>query len=109
MNLIKEIEIKGYPKDNTPLINVFDDGTSYLLIDDWPMEDDDRFTDNEVANFEQILRSIQADPNYQDLFAKAFPNQEQPLLGDDAWNNTIKSLASQMVLKISPIASGVVV
>jgi hypothetical protein len=55
MNTIKEIEIKNYPEDNTPIIRVFDDGTSYLLIDEWPMEDDDRFSEDEVDNFEEIL------------------------------------------------------
>ncbi len=33
MNVIKEIEITNYPQNNTPTIRVFDDGTSYLLID----------------------------------------------------------------------------
>lgn len=46
------------------------------------------------ANFEQILQSIQADPVYNELFAAAFPQQEDPLLGEQAWNNSIKSLAS---------------
>ncbi|APU09453.1 MAG: hypothetical protein ABJD66_15580 [Cellulophaga sp.] len=58
MNVIKEIELKNYPEDNTPIIRVFDDGTSYLLIDEWPMEDDNRFTDDEIDNFEQILSDL---------------------------------------------------
>lgn len=58
MNLIKEIEIKSYPEDNTPIINVLDDDTSYLLIDEWPIEDDDRFSKNEIDNFEKILSDL---------------------------------------------------
>lgn len=58
MNVIKEIEIKNYPEDNTPIVRVFDDGTSYLLIDECPMEDDNRFSENEVNNFEKILSSL---------------------------------------------------
>lgn len=58
MNVIKEIEIKNYPEDSTPIVRVFDDGTSYLLIDEWPMEDDNRFSENEVNNFEKILSSL---------------------------------------------------
>ena len=46
------------------------------------------------ANSEQTLRSIQADPIYSELFANAFPDQEEALLGDLAWDNVIKSLAS---------------
>lgn len=58
MTIIKEIEIKNYPDDNTPVIRVFNDGTSYLLIDEWPLEDDDRFTESEVNNFEKILSDL---------------------------------------------------
>lgn len=57
MNCIKEIEIKNSPEDNTPIINVLDNGTSYLLFNEWPM-DDDYFSDDEIDNFEQILSSI---------------------------------------------------
>lgn len=58
MNLIKEIDIKNYPEDNTPTINILDDGTSYLLIDEWPIEDDNRFSKNEIDNFEEILSEL---------------------------------------------------
>lgn len=58
MNLIKEIDIKNYPEDNTPTINILDDGTSYLLIDEWPIEDDNRFSKNEIDNFEKILSEL---------------------------------------------------
>lgn len=33
MNIIKEIEITNFPENNTPIVRVFNDGTSYLLID----------------------------------------------------------------------------
>lgn len=46
------------------------------------------------ANSEQTIRSIQADPIYSELFANAFPDQDEALLGDLAWDNVIKSLAS---------------
>ena len=46
------------------------------------------------ANSEQVMMSIQADPVYAELFLNAFPEQNEPLLGDLAWDNTIKSLAS---------------
>lgn len=46
------------------------------------------------ANSEQAIRSIQADPIYSELFTKAFPDQDEALLGDLAWDNVIKSLAS---------------
>lgn len=72
-----------------PILTTIEQQIMLPLLGDEPIE----HGINE-ANFEQILRSIQADPNYQDLFAQAFPKQEEPLLGDDAWNNTIKSLAS---------------
>lgn len=43
---------------------------------------------------EVVMRTIQADPRYAELFAIAFPNQERPLQGDLVWDNAIKSLAS---------------
>lgn len=46
------------------------------------------------GNSEQVIQSIQADPSYAALFAQAFPEQDNPLLGEFAWDNTIKSLAS---------------
>jgi cytochrome c peroxidase len=46
------------------------------------------------GNFEQILRSVQAEPRYAELFPNAFPEQNDPLLGELAWDNTLKSLAS---------------
>ena len=46
------------------------------------------------GNSKKIMRTIQADPRYAELFTSAFPSQEKPLLGDLAWDNTIKSLAS---------------
>ena len=46
------------------------------------------------ANHEQVLRSLQAEPVYPPLFAEAFPDQDDPLYGDQAWDNIIKALAS---------------
>jgi len=46
------------------------------------------------ANFEQVLQSLQADVRYATLFEKAFPEQDEPLFGDLAWDNIVKSLAS---------------
>lgn len=46
------------------------------------------------ANSEQAIQSIQADEEYAELFANAFPEQDDPLLGDLVWDNTIKSLGS---------------
>jgi len=46
------------------------------------------------SNSEQIIQAIQADPVYSELFISAFPDQDDPLLGDLVWDNTIKSLAS---------------
>lgn len=58
MNLITEIKIKNYPEENTPIINVFDDNISYLLIDEWPMENENKFSKNEINNFEEILSEL---------------------------------------------------
>lgn len=55
MKEIKEITVNNYPTDNTPLIRIFEENFSYLLIDEWPLEDDERFSDNEIDNFEDIL------------------------------------------------------
>lgn len=52
MNIIKEIEINHYPEDNTPVINVFDNGTSFLLFEEFPMDEE------ESDNFEQILSEL---------------------------------------------------
>lgn len=57
MNCIKEIKLKDYPKNNTPIINVLDNGISYLLIDKWPMEQG-YFSDEEINHFEQKLSEI---------------------------------------------------
>ena len=46
------------------------------------------------GNFEQILMSLQADPTYAPLYAAAFPDQDDALLGELAWDNSIKALAS---------------
>ncbi len=54
MNVIKEIEVKNYPENNTPIIRVFDDGTSYLLID----EMEEIFTEDEIDDFEDMLTSL---------------------------------------------------
>ncbi len=54
MNIIKEIEVKNYPENNTPVIRVFDDATSYLLID----EMEDIFSEEDVDNLEEILSSL---------------------------------------------------
>ncbi len=54
MNVIKEIEVKNYPENNTPVIRVFDDSTSYLLID----EMDDIFEEDDLDNLEEILSSL---------------------------------------------------
>ena len=45
-------------------------------------------------NFEQILMSIQADETYLRLYAEAFPEQDEPLLGELAWDNSVKAIAS---------------
>lgn len=57
MNCIKKITIQNYPKNNTPIINVLDNGMSYLLIDEWPMAQN-YFTDDEIDRFEQIISGI---------------------------------------------------
>ena len=46
------------------------------------------------ANSEQILMNLQADPVYAELFADAFPEQDDPLFGDNTYDNIVKSLAS---------------
>lgn len=46
------------------------------------------------ANSEQILMNLQSDPVYAPLFAAAFPEQDEPLFGDTAYSNIVKSLAS---------------
>lgn len=58
MKEIKEIIVKNYPSENTPLIRIFDENFSYLLIDEWPLEDDERFSDDEIENFEVILTEL---------------------------------------------------
>ena len=46
------------------------------------------------SNFEQIIMTVQADETYQRLFLNAFPEQDDPLLGDLAWNNVVKAIGS---------------
>ncbi|WP_323133324.1 MbnH family di-heme enzyme [Marinobacter sp. F3R08] len=46
------------------------------------------------ANSEQVLRALQGDPTYASLFLAAFPEQNDPLFGDLAWDNVVKALAS---------------
>ncbi|MDO6441782.1 MULTISPECIES: methanobactin export MATE transporter MbnM [unclassified Marinobacter] len=46
------------------------------------------------GNHEQVLRSLQAEPEYASLFAAAFPDQADPLFDDLAWDNVVKALAS---------------
>ncbi|ATA93985.1 hypothetical protein CGC54_06395 [Capnocytophaga canimorsus] len=59
MNIIKEIEINHYPEDNTPVINVFDNGTSFLLFEEFPMDEEENyFSEEESDNFEQILSEL---------------------------------------------------
>ncbi|AEK24324.1 Hypothetical protein Ccan_22090 [Capnocytophaga canimorsus Cc5] len=59
MNIIKEIEINNYPEDNTPVINVFDNGTSFLLFEEFPMDEEENyFSEEESDNFEQILSEL---------------------------------------------------
>ncbi|PUV24396.1 hypothetical protein [Sphingobacterium athyrii] len=58
MKEIKEIIVKNYPVENTPIIRIFDENFSYLLIDNWPLEDDERFSDDEVDKFEAILSDL---------------------------------------------------
>lgn len=58
MKQIKKILVENYPADSTPVIRIFDESFSYLLIDEWPLEDDDRFSEDEVDNFEAILSKL---------------------------------------------------
>ncbi|MFJ1438203.1 hypothetical protein ACILPE_00510 [Capnocytophaga canimorsus] len=59
MNIIKEIEVNNYPEDNTPVINVFDNGTSFLLFEEFPMDEEENyFSEEESDNFEQILSEL---------------------------------------------------
>lgn len=58
MNLTTKIKNKNYPEENTPIINVFDCNISYLLIDEWPMENENKFSKNEIDNFEEILSEL---------------------------------------------------
>lgn len=57
MNVIKSITCHYYPKDNTPLITILDNGTSYLLFDQWPMAEH-YFSDEEIDQFEQMLSDL---------------------------------------------------
>lgn len=59
MNIIKEVEVNNYPEDNTPVIRVFDNGMSFLLFEEFPMdEDEDYFSEEESDNFEEILSNL---------------------------------------------------
>lgn len=46
------------------------------------------------ANSEQVLRNLQADPAYGPLFQAAFPDQNDPLFDELAWDYLVKALAS---------------
>ncbi|MGO1749917.1 MAG: MbnH family di-heme enzyme [Marinobacter sp.] len=46
------------------------------------------------GNHEQVLRSLQVEPEYARLFAEAFPDQSDALFSDQAWDNVVKALAS---------------
>ncbi len=50
--------IKNYPEDNTSIVRLFDDGTSYLLIDQWPMEDEQKFKEEEMDDFKSLFKPI---------------------------------------------------
>lgn len=45
-------------------------------------------------NQEALLSAVQAVPEYAALFAAAFPEQDDPLLNDQVWDNMHKALAS---------------
>lgn len=45
-------------------------------------------------NRDTVLSNIQSDVRYEALFAAAFPQQDDALNGDLAWDNIVKSLAS---------------
>lgn len=48
---------------------------------------------NEFNRFE-VLASLQLDDRYASLFAAAFPDQAEPLMGELAWDNIVKALSS---------------
>ncbi|KGN81623.1 hypothetical protein HW49_03990 [Porphyromonadaceae bacterium COT-184 OH4590] len=67
MDIIKEIAIKNYPEDNTPVIRVFDNGTSFLLFEQFPMdEEEDYFSEEESDNLGEVLTALLKVEVYQE-------------------------------------------
>ncbi|GAA5127566.1 methanobactin export MATE transporter MbnM [Alloalcanivorax gelatiniphagus] len=46
------------------------------------------------ANQDMVLARLQEKPEYQSLFAAAYPEQDDPLFGELAWQNIVRSLSS---------------
>lgn len=57
MNVIKEIKILGFDEDNEPVIRIFDNNQSYLIFGEFPPEND-KLSEGQITNFEQILSGI---------------------------------------------------
>jgi hypothetical protein len=56
MKEIKEIVLTKFDEENPPVLRVFDNGTTFLLFEDFPPENE-KLTDEQIDNFENELSS----------------------------------------------------
>jgi hypothetical protein len=56
-NVINEILLTGFDEENPPVLRVFDNGTTFLLFEEFPPENE-KLTDAQIENFEKELSSI---------------------------------------------------
>lgn len=54
MNVIKEIVLEEFDEENPPLLRIFDNGTTFLLFEVFPPENE-KLSDEQVDNFENGL------------------------------------------------------
>jgi hypothetical protein len=53
-DILKEILLSGFDEENPPLLRVFSNGTTFLLFEEFPPENE-KLTDEQIDNFEAIL------------------------------------------------------
>jgi len=56
MKIIKEVKLLGFDEENPPILRVFDNGTTFLLFEEFPPENE-KLTDEQIDNFENELSS----------------------------------------------------
>jgi len=57
MNVTNEILLKDFDEENPPLLRIFDDGTTFLLFEEFPPENE-KLTDEQIDDFEEELSAF---------------------------------------------------